>query len=194
MSCRLLKCFRANAYPVRSTFPLYAPASPRLLVTTTIATFAPAFKSPGWRSSGCSTSSPACFTTSRATSRNMSMYGLLPTARFSDFWNFAVAIICIVLVILRMFRTALRRFTIARALAMVVGFGVQGSGFRVQAHPVDALGLIGADRDRTGNPCLAKAVLSQLSYGPGISGERTIRDRPRLDKWPAALRARSWRT
>ena len=37
----------------------------------------------------------------------------------------------------------------------------------------------GADQDRTGNPCLAKAVLSQLSYGPlrsryqasGISGK-----------------------
>src|SRR5437868_13659361 len=41
-------------------------------------------------------------------------------ARFSDFWNFAVAIICMVLVILRMFRTALRRLTIARALAMAI--------------------------------------------------------------------------
>ena len=29
-----------------------------------------------------------------------------------------------------------------------------------------ALALNGADRDRTDNPCLAKAVLSQLSYGP----------------------------
>jgi hypothetical protein len=36
----------------------------------------------------------------------------------SDFWNLAVAIICMVLVILRMLRTALRRLTIARALAM----------------------------------------------------------------------------
>ena len=50
------------------------------------------------------------------------VYGLVPTARFSDFWNFAVAIICIVLVILRMFRTALRRLTIARALAI----GIKG--------------------------------------------------------------------
>ena len=49
------------------------------------------------------------------------MYGLVPTARLSDFWNFAVAIICIVLVILRIFRTALRRFTIARAFAMGQG-------------------------------------------------------------------------
>ncbi len=29
-----------------------------------------------------------------------------------------------------------------------------------------ACGSTGADQDRTGNPCLAKAVLSQLSYGP----------------------------
>ena len=32
--------------------------------------------------------------------------------------------------------------------------------------------MIGADRDRTGNPCLAKAVLSQLSYGPEKSLRR----------------------
>ena len=51
-------------------------------------------------------------------SRTFSVYGLVPTARLSDFWNFAVAIICIVLVIFRMFRTALRRFTIARAFAI----------------------------------------------------------------------------
>src|SRR5829696_10765 len=88
----------------------------------------------GLRSSGCSTFSTLA-ASSRTSSRTFSVYGLVPTARFSDFWNFAVAIICIVLVILRMFRTALRRFTIARALAMVVGgseFRVQSSGFRVQ--------------------------------------------------------------
>jgi len=38
----------------------------------------------------------------------------------------------------------------------------------------------GDDRDRTGNPCLAKAVLSQLSYVPGLpqnltSGRTKIR-------------------
>src|SRR5688500_1638327 len=33
----------------------------------------------------------------------------------------------------------------------------------------------GADRDRTGNPCLAKAVLSQLSYGPGTRSHRSPR-------------------
>jgi len=31
--------------------------------------------------------------------------GLVDTARFSDFWNFAVAIICMVLVILRVLLT-----------------------------------------------------------------------------------------
>jgi hypothetical protein len=31
-----------------------------------------------------------------------------------------------------------------------------------------ARGWNGADRDRTDNPCLAKAVLSQLSYGPVV--------------------------
>src|SRR6185369_2022584 len=30
----------------------------------------------------------------------------------------------------------------------------------------------GDDRDRTGNPCLAKAVLSQLSYVPGAQRDR----------------------
>ena len=30
----------------------------------------------------------------------------------------------------------------------------------------DAVGSGGADRDRTGDPLLAKQVLSQLSYGP----------------------------
>ena len=60
---------------------------------------------------------------SATNSLTFSVYGLVPTARFSDFWNFAVAIICIVLVIFRMFRTALRRFTIARALAMGGNYG-----------------------------------------------------------------------
>ena len=46
---------------------------------------------------------------------DFTMHGLVPTERLSDFWNLAVAIICIVLVIFRMFRTALQRFTIARA-------------------------------------------------------------------------------
>src|SRR3954464_11680518 len=66
--------------------------------------------------------SPTLAASSRTTSRTFWVNGLVPTARFSDFWNFAVAIICIVLVILRMFRTALRRFTIARALAIAREF------------------------------------------------------------------------
>ena len=56
-----------------------------------------------------------------ASSHTLSVYRLVPTARLSDFWNFAVAIVYIVLVILWMFRTALRRFTIARAVAMGQG-------------------------------------------------------------------------
>src|SRR3954449_10324542 len=70
---------------------------------------------------------------SATSSRTLSVNGLVPTARFSDFWNFAVAIICIVLVIFRMFRTALRRFTIARALAMAPQTFLQKS--RIPASP-----------------------------------------------------------
>ena len=36
----------------------------------------------------------------------------------------------------------------------------------------------GADRDRTGDPLLAKQVLSQLSYSPDISGAGTQSPRP----------------
>ena len=32
----------------------------------------------------------------------------------------------------------------------------------------------GASRDRTGDPLLAKQVLSQLSYGPIISGSQSV--------------------
>src|SRR5262249_32257520 len=71
----------------------------------------------GLRSSGCSTL-PTLEANSRTSSRTFMVNGLVPTARLSDFWNFAVAIICIVLVIFLMFRTALRRLTIARALAI----------------------------------------------------------------------------
>src|SRR5439155_21611413 len=67
--------------------------------------------------SGCSTS-PMELVNSRTSSRILSVNGLVPTARLSDFWNLAVAIICMVLVIFLMLRTALRRLTIARALAI----------------------------------------------------------------------------
>src|SRR5690554_5793741 len=50
-----------------------------------------------------------------------------------------------------------------------------------KAHRLATMGLVqvetglkarfnGAEGDRTPNPCLAKAVLSQLSYGPGEEG------------------------
>src|SRR5688500_2580495 len=102
---------------VRRTDPLYAPANPRLDVMTMSPILFVRFSSVTLRSSGCSTL-PALLASSRTISRTFIVYALVPTARFSDFWNFAVAIICIVLVIFLMFRTALRRFTIARALAM----------------------------------------------------------------------------
>ena len=108
---------RMKAFARRSTDPLYAPASPRLLVMTSTATLPVRSPSPGRRSSGCSTF-PTLAASSFTSSRTFCVYGLVPTARLRDFWNFAVAIICIVLVILRMFRTALRRLTIARAFAM----------------------------------------------------------------------------
>ena len=44
---------------------------------------------------------------------------------------------------------------------------------------VDHLIFNGDDRDRTGNPCLAKAVLSQLSYVPGCTSiSRTTQETP----------------
>src|SRR5688500_4582281 len=104
---------------VRRTDPLYAPASPRLDVMTMSAIRFVRFSSVTLRSSGCSTL-PALDANSRTISRTFIVYALVPTARLSDFWNFAVAIICIVLVIFLMLRTALRRFTIARAFAMGV--------------------------------------------------------------------------
>src|SRR5688500_9043515 len=106
-----------NCIAVRRTDPLYAPANPRLDVMTMSAILFVRFSSVTLRSSGCSTL-PALDASSRTISRTFIVYALVPTARFSDFWNFAVAIICIVLVIFLMLRTALRRFTIARALAM----------------------------------------------------------------------------
>ena len=44
--------------------------------------------------------------------------------------------------------------------------GVEGSDSRAFAFPSPDPFPSGDDRDRTGNPCLAKAVLSQLSYVP----------------------------
>src|SRR3954447_25945163 len=70
------------------------------------------------RGRGGSRSPPTEEASSATSSRTFEVKGLVRTARLRDFWNLAVAIICMVLVILRMLRTALRRLTIARALAI----------------------------------------------------------------------------
>jgi len=102
------------------------PASPRLLVMTSRATVPPSLAA-GRRSRGCEIS-PMLPASSATSSRTFLEYALVPTARFSDFWNFAVAIICMVLVIFLMFRTALRRFTIARALAIGAKLDTKSEG------------------------------------------------------------------
>ena len=98
----------------------YYPTTPRFKLLSTAMRFVLAV-SDTLRSSGCSTS-PTLLASSATSSLTLRVKGLVLTARLSAFWNLAVAIICIVLVILRMLRTALRRLTIARALA--IGRGV----------------------------------------------------------------------
>ena len=102
----------------RNGQPAFAAASPRLPASTRTAMRFVRGRS-AFSISGC-LNSPAASTRSATSSRILYVNGFVPTARFSDFWNFAVAIICMVRVILRMFRTALRRFMMARALAMVL--------------------------------------------------------------------------
>ena len=46
----------------------------------------------------------------------------------------------------------------------------------------------GADRDRTGDPLLAKQVLSQLSYSPSARFERASSRKPRDSRTEALLR------
>src|SRR3954471_7703072 len=82
------------------------------------------------RRRGWSTSPPTDSASSATSSRTLAVKGLVPTARLRDFWNLAVAIICMVLVILRMLRIDLRRLTIARALAMVGGVYGFGGGLQ----------------------------------------------------------------
>src|SRR5688500_5249639 len=113
--------------------------------------------SSGTRSSGWSTWPWTVAANSPTSWRTWLVNGLVPTARLSDFWNLAVAIICMVLVILRMLRTAFRRLTIARALGMSYAtlqcrggaerFGrnyAQAGGFRKTARCVAHAGGLAA--------------------------------------------------
>src|SRR5688572_12659883 len=68
-------------------------------------------------SSGWETS-PAFFERSAASSAILRVYASASVARLRARWNRDVAISSIVFVILRMFRTALRRFTRTRRLAI----------------------------------------------------------------------------
>ncbi len=52
---------------------------------------------------------------------------------------------------------------------------VRAGNKKTRRIPMDTAGLFsGASRDRTGDPLLAKQVLSQLSYGPSESEFREV--------------------
>ena len=72
-------------------------------------------------SSGWLTSPPLFWLRSAASSAILRVYASASVAPSSAFLNRAVAISSIVFVILRMFRTALRRFTSTRRFAIAVG-------------------------------------------------------------------------
>src|SRR5262245_34772295 len=93
--------------------PLYPPQSPRLDVMTRTSDFFTGRAT----SKGCDTS-PAFFARSAASSEILRVNASASVARSSAFLKRAVAMSSIVRVIFRMFRTALRRFTRARRLAI----------------------------------------------------------------------------
>src|SRR5205823_8359962 len=104
---------RVAATASRMMLPLYPPHSPRLDVTTNSSDFFTGrVASSGWLTS------PAFWLRSAANSAILRVYASASVARSSAFLNRAVAISSIVLVIFRMFRTALRRFTSARRLGI----------------------------------------------------------------------------
>src|SRR5438067_8451737 len=100
-------------------------------------------------------------------------------ARFSDFWNFAVAIICMVLVILRIFRTALRRLTIARALAIALPSEASGwpkistGGGRIMFRAGISASADSSIRWREANGWKSAATKDQFLQNPGFFFCRT---------------------
>src|ERR1041384_7309862 len=71
---------------------------------------------------------PAARARSSTISASFSVYGLVATARLNAAWKRAVAMSCMVRVILRMLRTALRRLTRTRRLAICVVPFAPGGG------------------------------------------------------------------
>src|SRR5262245_2508367 len=126
--------------------------------------------SSGWRAS------PAFFARSAASSAILRVYASASVARLRARWNRDVAISSIVLVIFRMFRTALRRFTRARRFA-IPQFQVPGSkpwfwwalptlrSWRVR-HAVG-----GDDEDQV---LVAPAFLPPADLTPSAAGEPAV--------------------